>query len=123
MSANRFLSYPFADFDPLSGNFERLVLFVHTHADKDRGDLWYSGDGIHTPSTSTNIKDVSSTRLFLPPLTLFVLTFHKFFEEVVGERLRDYIAKRSNSVMFLAACGTVVSNPQALRELQGVVDT
>jgi hypothetical protein len=38
--------------------FDRIVLFIQTHADKDRGDLFYRCDKVGSDSRSTSIDNV-----------------------------------------------------------------
>jgi hypothetical protein len=39
---------------------ERIAVFIQTHADADRGDLWYRGNSLGGESMSTNISDVGT---------------------------------------------------------------
>ncbi|KAF9793518.1 hypothetical protein BJ322DRAFT_1103899 [Thelephora terrestris] len=83
-------------------NFDQAILIVHTHSDKERGDLMYCGDG-NTTSQSTGISD--------------------FFEKVIGPDLREYFQSRKYSMMVLAACGSVVRIPAAREELREVANS
>lgn len=102
------------------GNFDRIALFIYTHSDKDRGDLFYCGDESGEGSASTNIGNVS----VCPPCPRFPLRLIqiKFFEAIVGQDLKDYIPELEYSLMILAACGSVVTAPGALEGLREVIE-
>jgi hypothetical protein len=95
------------------------VLIVQTHADKDRGDLVYCGDGHNLGTASDTISDVRVYFLRIPDHR--PLTRAKFFNFIVGPELREFIRGREYSLMVLSACGSVVNVPEALHQLRGVV--
>ena len=66
---------------------------------------------------STSVSDVST---HWPSLLFLLADLPQFFEAVVGEELQEYISEREYSLMVLAACGSVVNNPEALQQLQEV---
>lgn len=104
-----------------SGRFDRIVLIIQTHADKDRGDLFYCGDGDGPTSASAEVSNVSGK--YFSDLDSFFLIFVKFFEVVIGQELREFISGRKYSLMIMAACGSVVNIPDALEQLRDVVET
>lgn len=99
-----------------SEGFRRIVLIVYTHADHERGDLVYHGDAVSEDSSSTGIHNVSIANSITP----HPLIQCQFFENIVGEELKEFILESNYSMLVLAACGSVVNTPTALDELKQV---
>lgn len=96
-----------------------MILFVQTHSDKERGDLFYCGDDMGEKSQSTNISDV---RVYSFSLNRRRLTEVQFFTCIIGPKMREYIMGRSYSALIMCVCGSVVTIPSAVLDLRNVVD-